>query len=136
MDAPTEHLVADLVDEAGDGLRAVAAYRKNEYEIFYMPGDVEDQYTEAEFDRIYGEMLYERSAGEYVASLYRLGEMWATVRLFEDGTLVNAMPTHGNGLIVSLGADADPGLRAVARTCRDWMTAVDTEDPLAVVTRD
>lgn len=133
MESPSERLTASLLDHVGGSLRAVIAYRTDGYEILYMPGDVEDAYSDEELDTVYAELLFETAGTDYKETLYHLGEMEADVRLFETATLVNVMPVDDAGLLVSVGADVDPNVREITRICRRWMTGLDGTDPLSVV---
>lgn len=110
MAASTRDLVADARDRIGAGLRAVATYDLDEYEVQFCRRDVEAGYTGDTADALFEDVVLRELSRDYVQSLFDAGELDATVHSFEDA-IVCQFFGPGTGVLVSFDATADVRLR-------------------------
>lgn len=110
MEASTPDLVADARQRIGSGVRAVATYGPDEYEVLFCRRDVEAEYTGDGADVLFEDVLLQELSRDYVQSLFDAGELDATVHSFEDA-IVCQFFGPGAGVLVTYDATADVRLR-------------------------
>lgn len=119
MTDATPELVAALRDRAGDDVRVVGTHDDSDWEIAYMRDDLRDAYSTASVDDIADDLVFDALGVEQQESLYELGDLRATVRLFDDGFVVHVPVADHEGVLVSLGEDADLRGRDVVELARE-----------------
>jgi len=106
-------LVDALADRVGDSLRIVGRHAADEWTFDYVRSDLQDAYDEDDLGDIAEELALNELEGDYQERLYELGDLGATVRLFEDGSIVHVPTAPATGYLVSLDDDADVNARDI-----------------------
>ena len=118
MTGSASSLVDTLHERAGDSLRIVGRHEAESWDIGYVREDLQGTYETDVVDEIADDLLLNVLANERQESLYELGEMRATVRLFDDGFVVHVPTGERTGCLVSLDGDADVRGREVVDLVR------------------
>jgi hypothetical protein len=113
-------LVDPLADVAGPALRAVARYDRDGIDIDYERDDVATK--ETVIHRIHDELVLQELGREYLEDLFRVGRWHCTMHQFEEATCVHYARGEFSGAFVSIDADADVDLDAIAETCHDHVS--------------
>ena len=112
-----EELVAFLKQRAGDALRGVAHYYEDGYELLYVRDDVAHRYTDDHFEQLFGTIREEMSEQTVQESAYNLGTLHCTMRLFDDGIVLNFSQGERVGTSVSLDPEAASNLTTFTYEC-------------------
>jgi len=113
MDETGTALVEALRDRVGDSLRIVGHHTADEWTLDYARPDIEDAYDDGDIDAIAEELALNELERDYHERLYDLGDQRATVRLFEEGSIVHVPTAHASGSLVSVDDDADVNARDI-----------------------
>jgi hypothetical protein len=111
-------LVEPLRDRAGTALRAVGYHEADAWDVAYLRDDLQRQYGDADKDDIARDLVMTGLSGSRQEALYGLGELEATVRLFDHGLVVHVPADEQSGYFVSLDGDADVRGRQVVDLVR------------------
>lgn len=111
-------LVEPLRDSVGPALRAVAHHEGDSWDLAYLRDDLRSEYGDGEKDDIAEDLVLTGLSGSRQESLYGLGELEATVRLFGNGLVVHVPAGERAGYFVSLDGDADVSGREVVEFVR------------------
>lgn len=109
-------LVKQLRERHGDGLRVVATYNEEGYDIHYIDENATDAYTTADFENIHDDVVLQDIEQPFQESLFHeLGEIRGKLRLFEDGLVAHFWPTGdmSDGAFVVFGTDTEVAPRAL-----------------------
>lgn len=107
MSQETSLRLADhLQNRAGDRLRSVIRYDRDDYEILYIREDVEEQYTEEEIDEVVNELFSENFFRSKQEELYEHGLLNCTVRCFSHGVEMHFPHDDPAGTAVALEPQA------------------------------
>ncbi|MCG1002645.1 MULTISPECIES: hypothetical protein [Halobacterium] len=119
MPTPDADIAEALRDTVGDALRVVGFHEGSDWHIEYMREDVREGYADASIDDIADDLVLDVLASPRQESLYELGDLHATVRLFEDGVVVHVPTDDRSGYLVSLDAGGDYTGRDIVGVVRD-----------------
>ena len=97
-----EGIVASLRSGAGDSLRTVSYFSASENRVLYARTDVGHVYDEPDLDAIGDDLVLEALSKPQQESLYELGDLRATVRVFEEGTVVAVPVSPSRGYAASV----------------------------------
>lgn len=116
-------LDADIAEalhaSVGDALRVVGFHEGADWHIEYMREDVREGYGDGSIDDIADDLVLDVLSSPRQESLYELGDLHATARLFEDGLVVHVPTDDRSGYLVSLDAGGDATGRDVVDVVRD-----------------
>jgi hypothetical protein len=114
MTSQYDELLSDFRTVAGDSILGVGIYDGGDYEVLHIRGDFAERYSEDRLDEIARDMYLEGVTVEYQEQmLYDLGDLGATIRLFEGGTSINVPLAENAG--IGIGLDAESDLSTVQR---------------------
>lgn len=100
-------LVADLRDIADDTVLGIGVYEDGDYEVLFIRPDFADRYAEDRLDEIARDMYLEGVSVEYQQQMLSdMGDLNATVRLFEGATSINVPLSESAGVGVGLDDEA------------------------------
>lgn len=119
MPAPDTDIADGLLATAGDALRVVGFHEGSDWRIEYIRDDVREGYGDASIDDIADDLVLDVLASPRQESLYELGDLHATVRLFENGVVVHVPTDDRSGSLVSLDAGGDYTGRDIVGVVRD-----------------
>lgn len=115
-------IVDQLRSEHGSSLRAVATYDRDHYELQYARQDVRTGYSTEEMDEIYDDIVLQDIEHPVHEDLFDdMGAIRGKFRVFADGTVAHFWPTEADeGVFIALDGDADPGVRELLGTVREF----------------
>ena len=112
-------LVSYLQDRADDHLRGVLRYDENTTDVLYLREDLRGSRIQSQFDRIVRRVKPE-SAPEEERS-FPFGDLYVTVRRFEEAILLHFPQGPARGTIVALEPDAARDLNRFTTECLRWI---------------
>ncbi|MFB6072757.1 MAG: hypothetical protein ABEJ88_07300 [Halobacterium sp.] len=112
-------LVAELRDRVGDDLRVAGRHDADDWTIEYLRDDLRETYGVDAVDDIADDLVLNVLGDRRQQDLYDLGDLRATVRLFEDGFVVHVPTGDRGGYLVSLDQSADVMGQDVVAVVRD-----------------
>lgn len=122
MSPEVDTLIDELRDIVGDGLRVVATYEAEEYEIHYVRDDLRDDVGSLDVDRIHRELIMEGISREYLEELFDAGDLGYLALSFEQALALHfAGPGH-TGLYVAIEPDAVDPLPALHGCCESFVS--------------
>jgi hypothetical protein len=89
--------------------RAVAHYDRDEY-IFSVSEDLQEKYTERELNAIIEDFRLQDVGQEQQEDLYNVGELYCSIRAFDDAILLHFISGETEGTVVSLPPEVAPKL--------------------------
>lgn len=111
--------VSDLTEflekRAGELLRGIARYEADASDVLYLRDDVKRQRIRSEIDRILNRVRAESSPKEERS--FPFGDLHATVRVFDDATILHFPTGVNRGVVVSLEPDIAQDLNTFVRQC-------------------
>lgn len=113
MAGTTTDLVDAIEARVGDSLRTVGRHTAGEWRFDYVRAELQDAYDEGDLNEIAEELALNELESGYQERLYELGDIGATVRLFEEGSVVHVPTAPATGYLVSLDDDADVNARDI-----------------------
>ena len=117
MSEEASQFVGFLKRQAGENLRGVAHYYEDGYELLYAREDVSRRYDEDRFEELFSTIRKEMSERTQQESVYELGTLHCTVRLFDDGIVLNFSQGDKIGTSVSLDPEVASNLTNFAHEC-------------------
>lgn len=106
-----------LVEEIGDGLRAIDRFDRTTYEHVYLRPDVSELYTDQDFERLRIERVMNAVSSESLEQLYEVGSFRYSVRRFDDALLFYLLVEDAAGVVVSIDEEVDVSLPAFGDRC-------------------
>jgi hypothetical protein len=106
----TEHdaLVSELRTIADDAVLGIGIYEGGDYEVLFIRDDFAERYTREQLDEIARDMYLEGVSVEYQQQILNdMGDLNATIRLFDGGASVNVPLSANAGLGLGLDETAD-----------------------------
>ena len=100
-----------LRDRVGEHLRGVVRYHRETLDILYLRDDVREVRLESQFDRLEPES---RSAEERA---FPLGDLYVTVRRFEEAIIMHFPTGNNRGIVVSLEPETARDLNTFTTEC-------------------
>jgi len=112
----------ELRTRYGDGLRAVVTYDREGYEVHYLGEQADRNYSEADIDAIYDDIVLHEIAHDFQEALFDdMGEIEGKLRLFEDGTVAHFWPEDDDsGVFVGFDDSVDPGIRELVELATEY----------------
>jgi hypothetical protein len=110
----TDHdaLVSDLRTIAADAVLGIGVYDGGDYDVLFIRDDFADRYAQDRLDEIARDMYLEGVSVEYQQQMLNdMGDLNATIRLFEGGTSINVPLSENAG--IGIGLDDTASLSAV-----------------------
>lgn len=104
-------------DEVGDALRLVAHYDADTLDIIYLRDDLEDHYSESDFEQTFAIHRREKEEAIQQEAVIDAGKHHCTIRLFDEAIVFNFSQTDSMGTVVSLSPDVGRNLLAFVTTC-------------------
>jgi len=98
----TDALHAALAADLGAELRVLGRHDGDDWTIEYIRDDLRDAYDSDAVDDIAGDLALSVLGSDRQEDLYDLGAVRATVRMFEDGTVVHVPTDDRSGYLVSV----------------------------------
>ena len=113
--AVKERYLDELYAEFGTALQAVAYYDLDGYDIWFLREDVSRRYTDADFERIWEAVSFEKAVEPAENELYHdaAGPYVGTVRVFKRALVSSIRLDESSGLFVALDRPADPALTSL-----------------------
>lgn len=110
--------LSDFLEErAGDLLRGICRYDGDTTDVLYLRDDVKKQRMRSEIDRILNRVRPESSSKEEQS--FPFGDLYSTVRTFEEATILHFPTGNDRGVVVSLESDAAQDLNTFVGQCLD-----------------
>lgn len=97
-----EGIVASLRSGAGDSLRTVTHFSASESTVLFSRSDVQADYDGPDIRAIGDDLVLEALSKPQQESLYELGDLRATVRVFDHGTVVAVPVSASRGYAASV----------------------------------
>ncbi|MFC3478956.1 DUF7522 family protein [Halobacterium litoreum] len=119
MDETATELADELRGRVGESLRVVGHHEGDAWAVDYMRDDLRDTYETDDIDAIADDLALSAVGNDRQEDLYALGDLRATVRLFDDGIVVHVPTDAQSGYLVSVADDADVLGRDVVSVVRD-----------------
>lgn len=105
----TDHdaLVSDLRSIADDAVLGIGVYDGGDYDVLFIRDDFARRYAQDRLDEIARDMYLEGVSVEYQQQMLNdMGDLNATIRLFDGGTSINVPLSENAGVGVGLDATA------------------------------
>jgi hypothetical protein len=100
-------LVADLRGIADGTVLGIGLYEGGDYEVLFIRPDFAERYSQDRLDEIARDMYLEGVSVEYQEQMLSdMGDLNATIRLFEGATSINVPLSENAGVGVGLDGDA------------------------------
>lgn len=111
---PTQ-LVDEIQSVYGEGVRAVATYDRDDYEVHYTSPSIDTNYSAKEIEDIYDDVVFQDIAQLHHEDLFSdMGDVRGKLRVFEGGTVGHFWPSEDDaGVFVSFDSSADPSVRSL-----------------------
>ena len=116
MMADPSDLVPDLRDDVGDGLRVVAEYTAEGYDLHYVRDDVRPKVDEMNLDRVHRELVLQGVGREYLEDLFDAGSLQCSVHRFDELTAYHFVRTEKTGGYVSVDTSAPVRMEPLVET--------------------
>lgn len=114
---PRSELVRFLKHEAGEYLRGVVRHHRGSMDMLYLRSDIREYRLQSQVDRMLTRIQPESHTAEEKA--FPFGDLHATVRLFDDATIIHLPTGSRRGIVVSLDPGAARDLASFASRCLD-----------------
>lgn len=114
---PTAELVEYLEDRAGEYLRGVARYRRDSTDVLYLREDIRRNRLRSQIDRMLKRVEPEATAAEERA--FPFGDLYVTVRRFEEAIVMHFPTGNRRGVLVALEPDTARDLNTFTTECLD-----------------
>ncbi|MFC5368516.1 hypothetical protein [Salinirubrum litoreum] len=101
----TDHdaLVSDLRSIADDAVLGIGVYDGGDYDVLFIRDDFAQRYAQDRLDEIARDMYLEGVSVEYQQQMLNdMGDLNATIRLFDGGTSINVPLSENAGVGVGL----------------------------------
>lgn len=108
LDVPDD-LLEYVEEAAGAHLRGVVHYDKDDFEA-EITEDIDEAYTETELREIVEEFRLTDIETNRHESLYVVGDLYCTLRAFDDALILHLLQDEDRGTIVSVSPEAAPEL--------------------------
>jgi hypothetical protein len=108
-------IVEYLQDRVGSHLRGVIRYHQESTDILYLRDDVHEVRLQSQFDRIVDRLEPESHSAEERA--FPFGDLYVTVRRFEEAIIMHFPTGHNRGIIVSLEPETARNLNTFTTEC-------------------
>lgn len=108
-------LVEYLQDRTGDYLRGVVRYHRNANDVLYMREDIKEERLQSQIDRMLDRLEPESRSAEERA--FPFGDLYVTVRRFEDAILMHFPIGSNRGIVVGLEPEAASSLNTFTTEC-------------------
>lgn len=108
-------LIAFLEDRAGDMHRGTARYDGESPDVLYLRDDLREQQIQSEIDRVLNRVRPEATSKEEQS--FPFGGLYATVRVFEEATVLHFPTGSDRGIVVSLEPDSGQELNTFVGQC-------------------
>lgn len=102
-----ESIAEALHDRIGDQLRVVGHHETDSWTVSHARDDVADSYDTDDIDTIADELRLDTVGDSRQEDIYELGDLKATIRLFEAAMVVHVPTDRHAGYLVSIDEDAD-----------------------------
>lgn len=112
------NLVDALRKEAGDALRSVGEYDRQEKEILYILEDVETIYSQEEVDNIFDDLALQGLSRRHLEDLFDAGSLTCAMFKFDDALMFHFPETDYTGLFVTVDTGSDLDLESFVETCK------------------
>lgn len=113
----SDDLIAFLEDCAGDMHRGTARYDGESTDVLFLRDDLKERRIRTEIDRILNRVRSESSPKEERS--FPFGDLHATVRSFEEATILHFPTGYDRGIVVSLESAAAQDLNTFIGQCID-----------------
>ena len=110
-------LVADLQDQVGDNLRAVATYEEAEWTLRYEREDIKAK--PRIFEKIHEELILEGMGTEYLESVFQVGQLNCTMHSFEEAMCFHLVRGSMRGVFISIEPETIVSLEEFVNICRE-----------------
>lgn len=102
---------------AGESTRGAVCYRGEAQSVLYLRDDVREAYADEDIESAIDDLVLEAFGDPMrLADLYRLGDLEATARWFEEGVVVHFPYSETSGVAVSFDHGVTAALGAVIST--------------------
>jgi hypothetical protein len=110
--ADHDALVSDLRSIADDAVLGIGVYDGGDYDVLFIRDDFAQRYAQDRLDEIARDMYLEGVSVEYQQQMLKdMGDLNATIRLFDGGTSINVPLSENAG--VGIGLDDTASLSVV-----------------------
>ena len=99
----------------GEYLRGIVSYDGDSSDVVYLRDDVREQRIQSEIDRMLKRLRPEASASEERS--FPFGDLYVTVRRFEEAIIMHFPASRDRGVVVSLEPDATRDLNRFTTEC-------------------
>lgn len=118
MSTQVSRALAEFFEEkTGTALRLVAHYNDESVEFVFLREDLEDHYTEADFERTFAIHRQEKETAVRQESAVDLGRHHCTLRVFDEAIVFNFAQSGGLGTVVSLSPEVGRDLISFITRC-------------------
>lgn len=108
-------ITAYLQDRVGEHLRGVVRYHRDTLDILYLRDDVREARLESQLDRMIDRLEPESHSAEERA--FPLGDLYVTVRRFEEAIIMHFPTGNKRGIVVSLEPETARNLNTFTTEC-------------------
>lgn len=108
-------LIDFLEDRAGKMHRGTARYDDDSTDVLYLRDDLREQRMRSQIDRMLNRVRSEATSKE--ENSFPFGDLYATVRIFEEATVLHFPQGRDRGIVVSLEPDTGQDLNTFVGQC-------------------
>lgn len=108
-------LVDYLKDCVGESLRGVVRYHEDSMDLLYLREDVRESRLQSQLDRMLTRLAPESHASEERS--FPLGDLYVTVRRFEEAIIMHFPTGRNRGVVVSLEPETARNLNTFTTEC-------------------
>lgn len=117
MASSAPSLISELQEEVGESLRSVAEYEEESYTFLYLRRDVDTQYTRAELNQIFDDVMLETLRSDFLEAQFHGGDYQCSALGFEEMMVFQFVRGDFQGLLVSLDRDCSIDLNSFFEIC-------------------
>lgn len=112
--------VTALRDHVGDGLRVVADYDRDGYDVIYTRDGVE-QRVQARADEVHRELVLQGIGREHLEDMFGAGSLHCSMHRFDDLTAFHFVQDEYTGCFVSIDSDVHVDLPEFSATVHEFV---------------
>lgn len=112
---PSSDITAYLRDRVGKHLRGVVRYHRDTLDVLYLRDDIREVRLQSQLDRMIDRLEPESRSAEECA--FPFGDLYVTVRRFEDAIIMHFPTGKNRGLVVSLEPETAQDLNTFTTEC-------------------
>lgn len=112
-----EQLTTFLVDELDDDLRSVIHFAEDTFDLIHVRDDVRERYSDDDLEEVRQDLTFGSLAKPALEDVYVHGDLYCTVRCFENAIEMLFLQSDTEGIAVALEPAAFVAQRSFVGKC-------------------